>query len=644
MRARGLPLLVGFASLLFARPAVADPTWTVLGYVAADNDLEAASVQNVAEMAKVGSGGALRVVLQVDRALKHDKDPFPGGAKFSGTRRMIVQPGKAEVLEDLRAVDATQASSIADFIAWGLDKYPSDRVAIVFWDHGAAWAGCCSDETHGRPLTPVTDILGGLKQGLSRAKRAKVDLLGFDECLMASLEVAHGVAPFADVLVASEETEPGEGWDYAAWLGAIAKNPSIDGLAVGRAIADGFAANVKAQSKTPTFTLSVVDLRKLGAVTDATDKLAGALTQGAGARDGWTKIAQARARADGFGREGGGDPFEVIDLGMFAKKMDSPEAKELTRALDAAVAYKVAGKAHEAATGLSVHLPAREVEKEYGALPFAKTKWGAFLGAYTKTSAQDGTPPDIKGVDDDPSGDADVVTATTSDDDVDVVHFVVAKKDGTLLGALPVVEGVPADGKLIAKWDGIWPMVGDVALPMLPVDAFQDDDGRAKAIVGVPADVDPDGTGWQRATLLFEIDVERKSGDFLGAYDAAPNEALDDGAAEIDLDDPAAKVRPRVVTLVASGEPKDADGTREIPARGLALVPRRLAPGAYAVGFLAKDLAGNEATALTDVRLRDGGFGRGCGFTAAVVSASAVLLMGGAIVLLLILRRVSARR
>ena len=42
----------------------------------------------------------------------------------------------------------------------------------------------------------------------------KLDLLGFDTCLMSAYEVALQLAPYAEKLLASEETEPGHGWQY----------------------------------------------------------------------------------------------------------------------------------------------------------------------------------------------------------------------------------------------------------------------------------------------------------------------------------------------------------------------------------------------------------------------------------------------
>jgi len=82
----------------------------------------------------------------------------------------------------------------------------------VFWDHGGgSLTGVCLDEQHGGSLT-----LPEIDEALSKAG-TRMDVVGFDTCLMATLENAQMMARHADYLVASEETEPGGGWAWDAW-------------------------------------------------------------------------------------------------------------------------------------------------------------------------------------------------------------------------------------------------------------------------------------------------------------------------------------------------------------------------------------------------------------------------------------------
>jgi hypothetical protein len=56
----------------------------------------------------------------------------------------------------------------------------------------------------------------------------KFDIIGFDACLMGSLEVLSMTAPYADYAVLSQETEPSMGWAYTAFLKKLTSNPKID--------------------------------------------------------------------------------------------------------------------------------------------------------------------------------------------------------------------------------------------------------------------------------------------------------------------------------------------------------------------------------------------------------------------------------
>lgn len=55
-----------------------------------------------------------------------------------------------------------------------------------------------------------------------------LELVGFDTCLMATVDVASTFTDIAKYFVASEETEPANGWLYSGWISALAEDPSMD--------------------------------------------------------------------------------------------------------------------------------------------------------------------------------------------------------------------------------------------------------------------------------------------------------------------------------------------------------------------------------------------------------------------------------
>ena len=68
----------------------------------------------------------------------------------------------------------------------------------------------------------------------------KFDIIGFDACLMATLETALVAEQYGDYLIASEAVEPGTGWYYTNWLSALSENPAIDSLDLGKQIIDDY--------------------------------------------------------------------------------------------------------------------------------------------------------------------------------------------------------------------------------------------------------------------------------------------------------------------------------------------------------------------------------------------------------------------
>jgi hypothetical protein len=69
------------------------------------------------------------------------------------------------------------------------------------------------------------------------------DLIGFDACLMSTLELAKAVKPSADYMLASESIEPTHGWDYVAFIGYASENPEASAEEIGRVIIDSYLEN-----------------------------------------------------------------------------------------------------------------------------------------------------------------------------------------------------------------------------------------------------------------------------------------------------------------------------------------------------------------------------------------------------------------
>lgn len=362
-------------------------SWTVLAYSIADTDLEPFLLADVDEMAEVGSGEGLDIVALVDRATDYSTDGVVGLGDWTGGKVLEINRGGAEVLEELGDVNTGDPEVLASFIASGMEAYPADNYALIISDHGASWPGVGGDESSEHDGLTLEEISAGIGSGLETAGVEKLDLLGFDACLMATYEVASALAPLADRLLASQELEPGHGWDYTTLQVAL-DQPGISVDELGAALIDGFEAQAQAEGTSSEITLSLVDLNQMAAVDEALAVFAGELTE-RGAEVAPT-VGRTLATNLGFGRSP--DPYEdtqMTDLGILAGEIGvealdvSDSADALVRAINDAVLDKVEGQSTAGATGLSIYFPSKaDYFSEDYRLVAADGAWMTFLDSY----------------------------------------------------------------------------------------------------------------------------------------------------------------------------------------------------------------------------------------------------------------------
>ncbi|WP_081788408.1 clostripain-related cysteine peptidase [Candidatus Blastococcus massiliensis] len=361
--------------------------WTVLVYSIADTDLEPYLLADLDEFAEVGSQENLQVAAMVDRAEGYSSDPLLGIDDWVGAKYLSIGQGSAEELEDLGDVDTGDPEQLADFIARGIADHPAERYALVISDHGASWPGVGGDEGSDMSTLTLEELHDGIADGLEEAGLEKLDLLGFDACLMATYETASAMAPLADRMIASQELEPGHGWDYRAFQVA-ADDPDADVDTLGTAIVDGFAAQADEEGTGADITLSMIDLNRMAAVDEALAEFSDALSSRAA--DIAPVVGRERAEVLSFGRDP--DPevdTHMADLGLLAAEIGvdaldvSDRADALIRAIDDAVPYKVAGPAALGASGLSIYFPPTEdlLSPDYASVESAQA-WGGFLSSY----------------------------------------------------------------------------------------------------------------------------------------------------------------------------------------------------------------------------------------------------------------------
>jgi hypothetical protein len=339
-------------------------SWTVLIYSMADTDLEPFMVTDINEAGEIGSTDALHVRAMVDRNPEYGDDPLLDQGSWVGGRIFdLAEPGTTELVEDMGDVNSADPAVLASFIADGIADHPADKYALIISDHGAGWPGIGPDETAGYDTLDLIDLTDGIGAGLEEAGVDQLDLLGFDACLMANYEVASAVAPLARRMVASQELEPGHGWDYRS-LGVLAEDPTTDTETFGSAIIDGFEAQAVESGTDAEITLSMIDLTQMAALDEAVDAFSADLGENP---DAAPAVGRAESEVLAFGKNP--DPAQdsnLSDLGQLvtavgdgAEEM-SGAADDVNAALESVIVDSVSGPATTGATGLSVYLPPSE--------------------------------------------------------------------------------------------------------------------------------------------------------------------------------------------------------------------------------------------------------------------------------------------
>ncbi len=374
--------------------------WTIMSYIAANCNLEPFQMRNIESMERVGSDPQTNILVQIDRGQK----PCQIDGGWTNCRRYLVKkneggdPDKlaSTMLEDMGRVNMAEPQSLTDFIVWGIKNYPSEHVMLVMNDHGGGFTGALTDNTSGKFMS-VPEIAGAIKNAGDITGK-KIELVGFDACLMAEHEVGAELQGKADILLASEESESGPGWTYSPMLGGKTLGAALSRMRLMKTDASPeqlaktiVEVNQEHSRDIPTF--SAVNLNNLDQLNSVTNSLAEAIIA---SRDR-TSIKNAIKWSDSYG--GGHAPYNDIhdEYDMCDQIAKSPYVmdKAVINAAQAVVdvlkeggpvvlANENNGTSHKSSHGVSIFAPTSVGPTgpgyKWDNLAFARnTKWGEAL-------------------------------------------------------------------------------------------------------------------------------------------------------------------------------------------------------------------------------------------------------------------------
>ena len=386
--------------LLYENCAASD--WTFMVYLDADNNLEAEGIDDFLEMASVGSDSNTKVVVQFDRIPGYDNT----NGDWQECQRFLVSQSMTPTVENAvpdwgdglggREVNMADPQTLIDFVKWAMDQYPADNYALVFWNHGGGWRNergadrqirksVCWDDTSEFDALHMSEV----KEALSTINDEGdlLDLVGFDACLMGMIEVAYDIRDLAHVMVASEESEPDDGWPYETILADLVNVPTMTPLELGATIVDRYGETYPVWDYT---TQSAIDLNMVEALATAINDFAAAIMDA-----DKSGIAAARSAAQEY------DYPEHIDLYHFSELLSAETsatavanaAYDVMLALEQAVTAEYHGYQSPNSHGLAIYFP--EIQSSFDSdytgstIDFpGETQWDDFLHWYYGTTME----------------------------------------------------------------------------------------------------------------------------------------------------------------------------------------------------------------------------------------------------------------
>lgn len=221
--------------------------WTVMVYMAADNNLESAAIDDFLEMASVGSTGYMNIVVQLDRYTGCDTTY----GNWTNTRRFYITTGMTPTTANGISIgeqNMGSAVTLRGFINWAKTNYPAQKYALVLWNHGSGFqpanddissAGVAWDWASSNDYLTNKELSVVLNQ-VTNNGASKLDLVGFDAYHMAQMEVHQHIKNYAKFGVGSERPESNTGWPYDTILKWLKNNTLADGMALANKIADQY--------------------------------------------------------------------------------------------------------------------------------------------------------------------------------------------------------------------------------------------------------------------------------------------------------------------------------------------------------------------------------------------------------------------
>ena len=337
-----------------------DQTWAIYWYLCG-SDLESeygAATDDLSELLEVTLPQNVQVVIETGGAWMWMNDTVDGDYQ----QRYLYHGDELELVDQQPRANMGDPGNFAEFLSFCSQNYPADRTAVVLWNHGGgSVSGVSFDENYDYDSLTISELRQGFEQVFDLDETdPPIDLIGFDTCLMATVDAAAAFRDVAEIMVASEEMEPGCGWHYSGWVGALAEDPGMDGARLGQIICDTYLSECRWNFVGAETTLSVVDLQQIDPLLEAYEEMgAEALTHALVDPGFFSDFCFEAEYSENYGGNTRDQGYSnMVDLGDLARNCQEilpASAEKVLTALEDCVLYEVNGLYRMSASGLSCY-------------------------------------------------------------------------------------------------------------------------------------------------------------------------------------------------------------------------------------------------------------------------------------------------
>lgn len=346
-----------------------EESWAIYWYLCG-SDLESdygAATADLMELLEVDLPENVTVVIETGGAYSWQNETVEAGYL---ERYVYTQEGFWCAAQE-ESASMGDAGTLSDFLKFCHDNYPADHEAVIFWDHGGGSVqGAVFDEMYDYDSLTLDEFHEAFAQVYDLSEQnPPLELVGFDACLMATIDTAGRFTDVARYLVASEEMEPGCGWNYSGWMGALASDTAMDGSRLGTVICDSYLEGCIEEGVGDEVTLSLINLSLVPNLIEMYERIGQeAIEHQYEDAAFYMEFSRAAMQAENYGGNTDSSGYaNLVDLGDLIRQNSHnlPQySEELLNALESCVLYKINGSYKRESSGLSCYFSYNSDEEE----------------------------------------------------------------------------------------------------------------------------------------------------------------------------------------------------------------------------------------------------------------------------------------